>query len=790
MTWTRRDNYLLIGILLIGALLRAWYLADFSRGPDFASPGVDAEFHDYWARAIVTGDWTPPHGSEDPLVHSTPYLRPPGYPYFLAGVYRIFGMGYFAPRVVQMLLGLGSAVLAFLIGRRWFGRGVGAVAALLMSVYWAFIYFEAEFHAPVLMIFVTLLFMYTLGRWGERPSPSGAILPGLLLGLAALILPNVLLFGPFAALWMIIQLRHSDRGMRPSRIVACLTVFACATCVAIAPATIRNYRVSGEFVPITTNAGVNLYIGNHPGAEGLCLVEIGGLGKFETCFDYPALVRNLEAAQGRRLTHKEVDAFFQQKAMEHIRSNPGEFARLTFKKALMFWGPSEISHNKEVALEREHYAALHAVPISFGMVAAGAIVGLCWTFAATRHNRADTIRTSGRESGRHRRPSTDAASSRSNVLPNPLASRLALLMALYVAAFFLSILPFFNSARYRVPIIPFLMFFSAVAICFAFDAVRRRQWRAFGTIAGAGAIAGMIMLFWPYRFEADRSNWHYTRGVCHMRTGRPEAAMREYEAAIEIDPDNAKAHFNLGVLYQQAGRVEDAASQFARVEASGSYESESRRARISVLMQAGRLEEAADEIKVMLRDKPDDAQAHMALAMVRESQGRIDEAVSNYLSAAKLEPSNADVQFNLAAALWSAGRLEDAVAAYRQALVVRPTFIEARNNLAAALVQLDRLDEAEAEFRAVLKTNPDSRDAHLNLALVLTRQERLTDVVAHLSRWLERHPDDAEAHLRIGDALAAVNQREEAAKHYEAVLRAFPGNEAAARRLAELRDSP
>ena len=45
---------------------------------------------------------------------------------------------------------------------------------------------------------------------------------------------------------------------------------------------------------ISSNAGINLFIGNNSHADGLVSAAIPGLGRFGTCYDYPALVRNLE----------------------------------------------------------------------------------------------------------------------------------------------------------------------------------------------------------------------------------------------------------------------------------------------------------------------------------------------------------------------------------------------------------------------------------------------------------------------------------------------------------------
>ena len=58
----RKVFLLLMFVLVIGALLRGLYIMEISRYPGFAVPLVDAAYHDYWARALVSGDWTPPAG--------------------------------------------------------------------------------------------------------------------------------------------------------------------------------------------------------------------------------------------------------------------------------------------------------------------------------------------------------------------------------------------------------------------------------------------------------------------------------------------------------------------------------------------------------------------------------------------------------------------------------------------------------------------------------------------------------------------------------------------------------
>ena len=96
---TRREWIILACILLVGLALRLAYLQEIRHDPDFCHPALDPQFNDYWARAMVTGDWTPPIGYPDPMIRTTPHGRPPGYPYFLAFIYLVFGTSYLTPRL-------------------------------------------------------------------------------------------------------------------------------------------------------------------------------------------------------------------------------------------------------------------------------------------------------------------------------------------------------------------------------------------------------------------------------------------------------------------------------------------------------------------------------------------------------------------------------------------------------------------------------------------------------------------------------------------------------------------
>jgi 4-amino-4-deoxy-L-arabinose transferase-like glycosyltransferase len=592
----------LAAILVLGLVLRLSYLAELRRAPDFAEPFSDAGYHDYWARGLAFGAWTPPPNMADPEIDSSPYLRPPGYPFFLALIYRLTGGSYLAPRIAQAILGLLSAWLAFLIGRRWFGATAGLVAAFFMSAHWAFIYFEGELHAPALLIALLLTFTFLISEWVGGARPWRGLVAGLVLGAAVITRPNVLLFLPAVGAWALWLHRRDDRRRVGSATAALLA----GTLLVMLPVTVRNFAVSGEFMPVTSNTGVNLYMGNNPEANGLCDGDLPGIGVFGTCFDYPAVVSTLEKQTGRRLSDAEASNIMTGRALDFVLTNPGEALRLTGRKALLFWGPWEVTHNKVVALERANSGVLSHIPFGFPLLAALGLLGAGLVAAGGRRSALGTASDAAEWPPDHAREGFEVA---------------GLLLTL-LAAWFVSILPFFAAARYRLPAVPFLALLAGVGIGWLVHQARARAWRAVGVWVVVFAILMMLasIRFVPYR--ADEARWHYNRAMSYAASGELTLALPEYREALRINPEHWQAHLDLGVALARSGRIAEGGPHIMdalRLNPANPYVQYN----AALLMEAvGELERSERHLLEVLRLSPGFPGAAQDLARVRAALSR------------------------------------------------------------------------------------------------------------------------------------------------------------------------
>ncbi|MFT5050964.1 MAG: tetratricopeptide (TPR) repeat protein [Chlamydiales bacterium] len=665
---TRKEASILVVILCVTALLRAFYVAEFAAAPDFEHPFIDAGFHDNWARSMAFEDWVRPAHLPDPELETTPYLRPPGYPVFLALIYRVFGPGYVAPRIVQAGLGLIAVFLIYRLGRRLADPAVGLTAAALFGSAWVPIYFEAEFHATALLTVLLLGLWQLLAAWSERPGVGRALLAGAVLGLAALVRPNALALLPLVLVWGTWVHRRALSGSPWTSAGA----FLLACLLAIAPATLRNWRASGEFVPITTGLGVNLFLGNHARATGQIGGELPGIGRFDTCYDYPAVVASVQRRVGRELTQRQVSSWFVEQALAAITGDPSRALSLTARKLRMTLAPAEISHNKVLVLEREHSAVLSRLPGPFSVYLAGALVGFAaWWSDRRRVARIARAATTARaEGGRAQAARTETG----------------LLLASSGVVLLVSLLPFFAAARYRVPLLPLAVLFAAYGLLSVVRWARRGKWGPVFLSLVAFALPTVGLLGGVSEGAPDRAKWHCDRGRSLRRAGDFEGAQREYQLALAVRPPRATVFYEYGLLCAQQGQEPSAIDAYRRA----------------------------------IELDPTHLLATYNLGTLLARGGVNDEALAFLEQALGIEPRYSPAHLNVAVLHFNAGAGQRARAACLRMLEFDPGNVEARRLLARSHERLGEYALAVGVYESLLSEDPRSPSTRQKLAWILS----------------------------------------------------------------------
>jgi 4-amino-4-deoxy-L-arabinose transferase-like glycosyltransferase len=602
-------------LFFVAFAVRMAYIAGIRHLVWFAVPLVDGANYFRLARVVAGGHLLGGHEA---------FWQPPLYPYFLAALFRIVGERMLPIVTVQAAVGAWTCVLVASLGARLWGSRAGTIAGLIAAFYGPLVHFDAQPLVPVVHVFLVTAGLWALVRTaGADATGRGLATAGLLWGLAAIATPNILLCAPAAAAWIAWTGRVAPGTAR--RVLFWLAGLALPILLVGA----RNLLVAGEPVLVSSNGGINLYIGNNPDYDRTVRIRPGG--EFERLAQEPENLGILGAAARSR--------WFVQRATDFWTQYPGPAARLCLRKARDLVAGREIPRNENLYEYRSASPVLAllvwraGVSFPFGVIAPLALAGACLALS-------------------RRGP--------------PAPGTGAILLALTAVSYAVSVLLFFPTDRYRLPLVPIAALFAgrlladlrcvrrplvaaalaAGVVLFNLDAAtatesypeetalnRAYALRALGHTGEAATEYERAFTLNPRRLDAPNS-----LAVLAAERGDWEEAVRRYRQALDIDPGFVDLRRSLGEALLALGRKEEARREWMTAAglapAAGLVLSD-----LALLdLEEGALQPAEDRALAAVRARPDLGETHMALALVSRALRRRDRALASFEEAARLFP--------------------------------------------------------------------------------------------------------------------------------------------------------
>lgn len=758
---SRRTTFYFAALVALAALLRVIYTLTSRQSPFFDHLDLDTKFYDSWARQIAAGDW----------MGRDVFFMGPLYPYFLALVYKAFGPSLLAAKLVQSLVGALTAGFVFLLGRECFGRVVGILAGLLAAVYVPFIFTDNLLLLPVLATLLNTIMLYLLCRGLARGGGRVLVASGFFAGLSAAGNASILVFAP-VAVGFILFWRKWTLEARIRRAL----FFVAGLAVVVTPILIRNYAVGRDFVPLTSNAGLNFYIGNSAKATG-AYVKPEGLDIYTD----PSGKAIAERSLGRPLRPSQVSAYWRDRALTYIAEAPGAFLYNLVRKFFFFWSVYEVPQIEHLPFERQYSWILKLPTPSFGMICPLGIIGAA---LALRRRKA------------------------------------AYLLALFVLTYSASIIAFFVVARYRLPAVPALMVFAAYALIWLVGCAARGRWRHF-----AYALAALLGLFALVHINFYRihpmngfAQSYYRLGVIYESKGDLGRAIENHRKALELDPEIVPAHVNLGILLSRQGKYGEAMAELSdAVRHDPAYDkalynlglvyAETGRNDSALVMldralevnpdyalakiaKAGTYYEladlgAAESLLLGLRDdpglpKPSRAQATALLSLMGRRKAWLATRDRDYQRLSDRWLLRGD---NLASLGLSARALE----AYVRAIETDSLSVVARFQAGTLYISIGDFTRAQNQFDRVLEISPSYKGAHFAKGVLAYRGGDTRLACAEFKRELEVDPASSDSHINLAMCYEEhLNDPGQAAYHLRRYIDLTGGTDELRNHLKEL----
>ncbi|MEO1369433.1 MAG: hypothetical protein AAFX50_19825, partial [Acidobacteriota bacterium] len=367
----RRRRRLLLWLVAGGVVLRFLYFVEHTGSAFFRVPILDEAFYDGVARALVAGQ---------DLQLINPAFRSLLYPAFLAAFFSVGDAGVPFALAAQHLLGLGTSVAVALLSIRLFGRvTAGAFAGGLYLLAGPPLFFEGELLVTTVFTHLGVLLLLHLASVRAESSVWKWVAAGALLGVMAAARANALILAvafPLAAAWLPGAASRTRRALLAGAALAGLLATLVASAAVQAPHV-------GRFQLVAGGGGVNLYLGNKRGADGMVPRQDrhqsydSSYRDSVQLFAY-AVYREETGDDTSPPDPSKVSRFWLGRTAEEIGADPLAWLGLMAKKALLLTWNREIPNNKSYAfIAAEESRLLGLLPVRFSLLLALAGVGAC-----------------------------------------------------------------------------------------------------------------------------------------------------------------------------------------------------------------------------------------------------------------------------------------------------------------------------------------------------------------------------------------------------------------------------
>jgi 4-amino-4-deoxy-L-arabinose transferase-like glycosyltransferase len=699
-------------ILILAAIVRIVYLIAYHNLPIWDQLTVDNYYHHHWAQSIASGN----------LFGDTTYFRAPFYAFALGAVYAVVGASLWAARLMGLVAGLVSISLTWALGRKVFSNRAASTAALVQALFPVIIYFESELLLDSVFTMLLQATVYFLLCWQQTNRHHHAIAAGLFMGLAVITRPTALALLPAILVYQLV----ADREFR-FRLRTLGTVWLLVPLVILVGAVfIRNIAVASDPVMISSQGGINFYIGNNEEADGVTARLPEPLGNNWRIAEISYLA---ELESGRKLRPGETSAYWTSKAIDWIGSHPLRFASLYLKKCYYAFTDRLLSNNRNLERFFADIWLLHYNPLSFGWLLTFTVFGLA-----------------------------------AGLSGSPRARFFLLLIAMYVALISL----FFFNTRFRLPLLPYFILL-AVDGLFAIKTVLVSRTKRLLPAVVAASAAG-VLSFFPVVSPAEATSPmdETATGLYHFANGNTSEALRYFRQARAVDSTSPEVNLNLGVAFLRSGEADSAQYYLTQEMQFNPERSKTYVNLASLYLTDSLISEATVMAEKAISLRPYDVVANMVLQRAAARSGDVSNDSLLQICEAAAERTGSDIYLLVDAGDGFTARSDvvHAETIYRMALSAQPPPIETD-------------DEA---FERNFRNSPAAWDlkraeAWSRLAYSYALRGAFSNVIDALHRAIALNPDFSDAYVNLITAYANEGDMARADSVYRVAIAKFPENQ-------------
>jgi tetratricopeptide (TPR) repeat protein len=238
-----------------------------------------------------------------------------------------------------------------------------------------------------------------------------------------------------------------------------------------------------------------------------------------------------------------------------------------------------------------------------------------------------------------------------------------------------------------------------------------------------------------------------TSGLSNYKKGDIDGAIRDYDKAIELDPNNATAYYYRGMAdIHLSDRIKDYDKAIAlKPDFVVAYLNRSLERNFK-----GDFEGSIGDCNKAIELKPDFAPAYDYRGNLKRVNGDLDGAITDYEKSIQLKPDDASAYVGCGLVNEAKGNLDDAIRDYNKAIELKPTYVAAYYNSGNVKKAKGDFDGAIKDYDKAVELNPKDYSAFNGRAHLHYDKGQWTDALSDFRKSIESNPgEDDYPHFRV-----------------------------------------
>lgn len=469
----------------------------------------DERLYHTWAERIASGTFD----------SESVYEMAPLPAYFMALVYKVFSPDPVYIRLTNIVFGVLTCLLIYLIGKEMGGNVVGLVSSLVASLYGPFIFYSIVPLKTALSVLLFASLVYLLISVLNRRSWVKAVLLGICLGLVQNVRPNCLVLVPLVPL-VVFWNYYGQKSAFRAIVLTCLA-YVLGLAVANVPFMVRNYVVAGEPSATVTQSGFNLFMCNN--LEYSYPLPFATTSPFEQGIQF-----TIEASRraGKKLSPEEASTYWTREVLKAVQDRPVAYLQKLVRKVLAFFSKEERGDHYHIGFISDFVPFFKLPWIGIWLIMPFGMAGML----ASLRKRKAFVSVAG-------------------------------VFLLYAGTLIL----FFSNTRVRLPLLVILIPFAVTGLSDAFSSLKERR---FGRLFMYGLVVAVFFFaeFIPRASAGDLTAYYNTHAMVLGSQGAEAEAIRYWKMSSESEGHFASfANLSLAGRYSRKGDTDRAFYYLERI---------------------------------------------------------------------------------------------------------------------------------------------------------------------------------------------------------------------------------